>query len=116
MFRERRPNDTPGELQSETRNLSRNGALVASQIPLNVGTELEIDIHLPREQSNFFLKGRVVRLEEAPEGTGDRSRYHVGVAFIADTDEDARKLETLASEIYGPIEQHLDPGDLDRLG
>jgi diguanylate cyclase (GGDEF)-like protein len=116
VFRERRPNDTPGELQSETRNLSRNGALVASQIPLNVGTELEIDIHLPRERSSFFLKGRVVRLEEAPEGTGDRSRYHVGVAFIADTDEDARKLETLASEIYGPIEQHPHDGGLDRLG
>jgi diguanylate cyclase (GGDEF)-like protein len=116
VFRERRPNETPGELRSETRNLSRNGALVESQIPLNVGTELEIDIHLPREHTNFFLKGRVVRLEEAPEGTGDRSRYHVGVAFIADTDEDARKLETLASEIYGPLEQHPHHGDLDRLG
>lgn len=118
VFRERRAPDGSGELRSETRNLSRNGALVESQIPLNVGTELEIDIHLPQERSNFFLKGRVVRLEEAPGGMGDRTRtrYHVGVAFLADTDEDARKLETLASEIYAPLEEHADPGDLDRLG
>jgi diguanylate cyclase (GGDEF)-like protein len=116
VFRERRANDSRGELRSETRNLSSNGALLESQIPLNVGTELEIDIHLPRDRSNFFLKGRVVRLEEAPEGTGDRTRYHVGVAFIVDTDEDARRLETLASEIYGPLDPHPGREDFNRLG
>jgi diguanylate cyclase (GGDEF)-like protein len=106
VFRERRSRrDRRGdELRSETKNLSRNGALVESQIPLNVGTELEIDIHLPQRRSDFFLKGRVVRLEEAPGKSGDRARYHVGVAFLADNEEDARRLETLASEIYGPNE------------
>jgi len=116
VFRERRTrrDQTPGDLRSETMNLSRNGALVESQIPLNVGTELEIDIYFPQKRSDFLLKGRVVRLEEAP---GDHARYHLGVAFVADDEEDARRLETLASEIYGPLESHgSDPADLDRLG
>jgi diguanylate cyclase (GGDEF)-like protein len=104
----------PEELRSETMNLSRNGALVESQIPLTVGTEIEIDIYLPQKRSDFFLKGRVVRLEEAP---GDHARYHLGVAFVADNEEDTRRLETLASEIYGPLESHGgESADLDRLG
>jgi hypothetical protein len=119
VFRERpnrrdRLDRITGELRSETMNLSRNGALVESQIPLTVGTELEIDIYLPQKRSDFFLKGRVVRLEEAP---GDHARYHLGVAFVADDEEDARRLESLASEIYGPLETHgSESTDLDRLG
>ncbi len=105
---------TSDELRSETKNLSRNGALVESLIPLHVGTELEIDIHLPQKRADFFLKGRVVRLEEAP---GDHSRYYLGVAFVADDEEDARTLETLASEIYGPLENHAaETTDVDRVG
>ena len=114
VFRERlaRRDRSSGELRSETKNLSRNGALVESQIPLNVGTELEIDIHLPRQRADFFLKGRVVRLEEAPG-----ARYHVGVAFVADDEEDARRLETLASEIYDPHESlESETAEVDRLG
>ncbi|HEY7698769.1 MAG TPA: diguanylate cyclase [Vicinamibacteria bacterium] len=119
VFRERRArrDRRPDELRSETKNLSRNGALLESQIPLNVGTELEIDIYLPRKRSDFFLKGKVVRLEEAPEQSGDRARYHVGVAFLADDEEDAQRLETLASEIYGPLESHGgESSDHDRIG
>jgi diguanylate cyclase (GGDEF)-like protein len=115
VFRERRSNDAPAELRSETMNLSRNGALLESQIPINVGTELEIDIRILQNESSFLLKGRVVRLEEALED-GGRPQYHVGVAFVADTDEDAKQLEGLASEIYRPIEPPVLPEDLDRLG
>jgi diguanylate cyclase (GGDEF)-like protein len=114
VFRERLARrDRPDELRSETKNLSRNGALVESQVPLNVGTELEIDIYLPQRRSDFFIKGRVVRLEEAP---GDHAGYHLGVAFVADDEEDARRLETLASEIYGPLESERRESNLDRLG
>jgi len=119
VFRERRNrrDHRADELRSETKNLSRNGALVESQIPLNVGTELEIDIYLPQKRSDFFLKGKVVRLEEAPGKSGDCARYHVGVAFLADDEEDVRRLETLASEIYGSLEHQAgEPTDRDQLG
>ena len=113
VFREHRQ-DERRELRSQARNLSRNGALVESQIPFNVGTELEIDIHLPQEHQNVFLRGRVVRLEEA---SSEDARYHVGVTFVADTDEDAKKLEYLASEIYRPSEPDEPPRtDVDRIG
>ena len=101
VFRERAKKNHE-ELQSETRNVSRNGALVESRIPLSIGTELEIDIHLPQQEGSFVLKGRVVRLEEAADDAGDNdnARYNVGVAFVTESDEEARKLEGFASEIY----------------
>jgi len=104
------------ELRSKTRNLSRNGALLESRIPFDIGTELEIDIHLPQDNSSLVLKGRVVRLEETSEETGDHARYHVGVAFLADTDEDARKLEGLAAEIYRPEHHDTRREGVDNLG
>ncbi len=59
VFRERRSrrDRRPDELRSETKNLSGNGALVESQIPLNVGTELEIDIFLPQTAFRFLPQG-----------------------------------------------------------
>ena len=115
VFRELDENSRQ-ELRSETRNLSRNGALLESRIPFDIGTELEIDIHLPQDNSSLVLKGRVVRLEETSEETGDHARYHVGVAFLADTDEDARKLEGLAEEIYRPEHHDTRPEGVDNLG
>ena len=41
---------------------------------------------------------------------------NVGVAFLADTDEDARKLEGLASEIYRPEHHDAQPEGVDNLG
>jgi len=111
VFRE--PNrDDRGELRTETRNLSRNGALLESRHPFQIGTELEIDVHLPQNESSIMLRGKVVRLEEAEE-SGDYGRYQVGVAFLAETDEEARKLEGLASEIYRPPEGPEEPAAMD---
>ncbi|GMR22580.1 MAG: hypothetical protein BMS9Abin37_0939 [Acidobacteriota bacterium] len=115
VFRERDENRRQ-ELRSETRNLSRNGALLESRIPFEIGTELEIDVHLPQNDSSLVLRGRVVRLEETSEETGDHARYHVGVAFLADTDEDTRKLEGLALEIYRPEHHDAQPEGVDNLG
>ena len=101
VFRESRHNGKSA-LKSQTKNLSRNGALLESRAPFNIGTELEIDIHLPQNGADIVLKSRVVRLEEALEDTGD-TRYHVGVVFLADTEEDNRRLAGFASEIYRPL-------------
>jgi hypothetical protein len=56
---------------------------------VNVGTELEIDVLSAAETVGLFLKGKVMRLEEAPGMSGDRAPYHVNVAFVTD-DEEAR--------------------------
>ena len=64
VFRESRHNGKSA-LKSQTKNLSRNGALLESRAPFNIGTELEIDIHLPQNGADIVLKSRVVRLEEA---------------------------------------------------
>ena len=114
VFRERRRNGKSA-LKSQTKNLSRNGALLESRVPFNIGTELEIDIHLPQNSADVTLKGRVVRLEEASEDTGD-TRYHVGVVFLADSEEDNRRLEGFASEIYRPLVHDHSGEDMDPPG
>jgi len=111
VFRESRGNEKSAS-KSRTKNLSRNGALLESRVPLNIGTELEIDIHLPQDGADVALKGRVVRLEETSEDTGD-IRYYVGVVFLADTEEDNRQLEGFAAEIYRPLVHDRPREDVD---
>ena len=94
------------ELRSQTKNLSRSRALVESKIPLTIGSELEIGITVPQSNAHFDLRGRVVRLEEASGEDEDTKRYNIGIAFVAETDEQARQIERLASEIYRPLSEN----------
>jgi diguanylate cyclase (GGDEF)-like protein len=67
------------------RNLSRNGLLFASPEPIEVGEDIEIRLEsggLDAPLRVLTLRGRVVRLEEAPSGEHDR--FEVGVAFDLD--------------------------------
>jgi diguanylate cyclase (GGDEF)-like protein len=86
-------------LATRTKNLSRTGALVESRVPLRIGTELSLRI----EQKNrkFALKGKVVRLEEFQHGQS--SRYDVGIAFVADNEDELRQLDGLTAELYRPL-------------
>ena len=60
------------------------------------------------------MRGRVVRFEEA---SNKDAMYHVGVAFVADADEDTKKLDNLASEIYRKSElDELPRTDVNRIG
>ena len=111
VFRESRRNGMSA-LKSQTKNLSRNGVLLESRVPFNIGTELEIDIHLPDNGADIALKGRVVRMEKGSEDT----RYHVGVVFLADSEEDNRRLEGFASEIYRPLVHSHTGEDVDPPG
>jgi diguanylate cyclase (GGDEF)-like protein len=66
------------------RNLSRNGLLFASPEPIEVGEDVEIRLESGgAPQRVLTLRGRVVRLEEAPSGEDDR--FEIGVAFDLDS-------------------------------
>ena len=73
-----------GGSRGRVRNLSRNGLLFASPEPIEVGEDVEIRLESGgREGARVLrLRGRVVRLEEAPSGEADR--FEVGVAFDLD--------------------------------
>jgi diguanylate cyclase (GGDEF)-like protein len=75
------------------RNLSRNGLLFASPEPIEVGEDVEIRLEsggLDAPPRALTLRGRVVRLEEAP--SGDSDRFEVGIAFDLDTGKDEQDL------------------------
>jgi diguanylate cyclase (GGDEF)-like protein len=88
-----------GELTSQTKNLSQSGALVESHVPLRVGMELELVIKRPDQ--DYPLKGRVVRLEEVNQETGNR--YDVGIAFLAESEEEVQRLQGLTQELYPKV-------------
>jgi diguanylate cyclase (GGDEF)-like protein len=85
---------TPGDAgEGRVRNLSRNGLLFASPEPIEVGEDVEIRLESggrDGEQRVLRLRGRVVRLEEAPSGEGER--FDVGVAFDLDAGAGEREL------------------------
>ena len=61
---------TSADLKSKTSNISSTGALVSPDLPLTVGTTLEIDIDIPLEalkslkgdKAKVALRGQVVRV------------------------------------------------------
>jgi diguanylate cyclase (GGDEF)-like protein len=71
--------------EGRVRNLSRNGLLFASPEPIEVGEDVEIRLESGSRSATqrvLKIRGRVVRLEEAPSGEHDR--FEVGVAFDLD--------------------------------
>jgi diguanylate cyclase (GGDEF)-like protein len=87
-------------LANRTKNLSRNGALVESRVPLRIGTEMSLRIE--QENRKFTLKGQVVRLEEFQHGQS--TRYDVGIAFVAENEDELRQLDGLTEELYRPLD------------
>lgn len=85
---------TPGDAgEGRVRNLSRNGLLFASPEPIEVGEDVEIRLESGGHDGALRvlrLRGRVVRLEEAPSGEGER--FDVGVAFDLDAGAGEREL------------------------
>jgi diguanylate cyclase (GGDEF)-like protein len=68
---------SPGRI----RNYSRNGVLFSSPEPLEVGETVEIrviDTECPPDEEPPRIRGRVVRLEELPDGDW---RYEIGLAL-----------------------------------
>lgn len=87
----------------EAKNVSRDGALMESDRPLSLGEELQITLRSPQNGTHYIVKGRVVRQMERTNGS--RRAYDVGVAFIASTTEERRKIDELASDIYNPMRE-----------
>lgn len=92
---------TSGELTSRTKNLSRNGALVESGVPLTVGTE--VSFRIQQRDQKIVLKGKVVRLREHQQGHS--KQYEVGIAFLAENEDELKKLDRLTEELYSPMDR-----------
>lgn len=88
-------------LTSQTKNLSKDGALVESGVPLTIGTELSILIQQPHHK--FTVKGKVVRLEEYQHGSS--KKYDVGIAFVADNEDELKQINQLTEELHRPMDQ-----------
>lgn len=85
---------------AEGKNLSRSGLLFLSPERLEVGEEIELRLSAAAPDGGsrvHRLRGRVVRLEELPEGDGadgaapdDAERFEIGMAFESTADDAAQ--------------------------
>jgi diguanylate cyclase (GGDEF)-like protein len=84
-------------LRGCTRNLSRSGALVESDGPVKIGSQLGLEIRLRLRRCR--LSGRVVRLEQVPHGRD--ARYQIGIAFDPGQEQSARLLDEIVRDLVG---------------
>ena len=89
------------ELTSQTKNLSKDGALLESGVPMTIGTELSLLIQQPHHK--FTIKGKVVRLQEYQHGSS--KKYDVGIAFVAESEDELEQIKSLTEELYRPMDQ-----------
>ncbi len=79
------------------RDLSLSGcyALIDPEPRVSEGSDVEFYVTIPGEEKEFFLEGRIIRIDDLAEG--DKSKIGVAVDFYELTDE---MLETLYSYIF----------------
>lgn len=78
-----------------TRNLSKNGLLFAANKSIPVGSDLNMNIRIPRHGS-VKLRAQVVRVERV-----NQRRYDIGVTIVQMTQSDRKKFEAHVDEMMG---------------
>ena len=73
-----------------TENISGAGLLFRSQEPFRIGTEMNLNIHLPNRINPIPCQAQVVRTE----AVDDQNLYEVGLTFTRITPQDKRELVT----------------------
>jgi len=82
-----RRQDEAGYFTGLTRNVSSNGMLLASPVPLALGSELDLEVTLSSEHPRFRAVGRLVR--QAPEVAWPYQGYGVEFVFVPPDSQEA---------------------------
>jgi hypothetical protein len=70
-----------GDLLAESRNISNDGMLLRSPVPLSIGSRVQMAFSVPRQNNSddivrLYCGGRVVRLESMEGGFGIAIAWH----------------------------------------
>ena len=70
-----------GELLAESRNISNDGMLIQSPVPLSIGSRVEMTFSIPRQEHldemvHLHCGGMVVRVEPLENGFGIGITWH----------------------------------------
>src|SRR5204863_3847625 len=79
-----------GHFYGLTRNVSENGVLLASPIPLGVGPDIDLEFDVPGLNARLRALGRIVR--EAPEVAWPYLGYGVEFLFVPPESQEALSL------------------------
>ncbi|RMF75094.1 MAG: PilZ domain-containing protein [Acidobacteria bacterium] len=94
-------------LRGHTLNISETGALIVLAGAVELGTLLELEIHVPGDPRPLVLEALAVR---EPEGSPGPPRAAFGVSFVSVPPAERRRLRELLYEDSAPVAVDRDAG------
>lgn len=89
------PLDQDWEGESSILDISKGGILFKYDIPIPVGSFMEVEIHVPETDMPLYLKGKVIRVEEIALN----KEYEIGFIFSNIFENDLKLLEKHLSKL-----------------
>ena len=90
-----------------TKNISRGGTFIATERPLDIGTEFIFALGLPTLPEPLRLRGRVM-WTTMPEEASKANPAGMGIEFQYKNDSERRELEKVVEQLaVGQLGEHL---------
>ena len=90
-----------------TRNISKGGSFIATERPLDIGTEFVFALGLPGQPDPIRLRGRVmwtIKIEDASKA----NPAGMGIEFVHASDQERRDMERTVEKLaVGQLGEHL---------
>ena len=89
-----------------TKNISRGGTFIATDRPLDVGTDFVFKLGVPNLSEPLVLAGRVQWIV-TPEQAGEGRESGMGIGFIFETELERQRVESVVEKLMvdslGPV-------------
>lgn len=90
-----------------TRNISKGGSFIATDRPLEIGTQFVFALTLPGLSEPLRLRGRVMWVTRTADGT-EANPAGMGIEFQFASEEERRKLEAIVETlVVDQLGEHL---------
>jgi type IV pilus assembly protein PilZ len=76
-----------------TRDISKGGIFIKSDSPLELGTEFDFEVMLPKQKEPFHLRGRVQWVNTGPGPQG------MGIAFVWENQDARIRFEAVVEDL-----------------
>jgi hypothetical protein len=85
-------------------DMGRHGALLVTELPLEVGAQIHIRVRIPPEDGpESALEARVLRCQPNAEDPSGLWPYEVAVSFLEESPEIEERLRDLVAELGSPL-------------
>jgi type IV pilus assembly protein PilZ len=82
-----------------TRNISRGGTFIRTTKPLNIGTDFNFKLVVPRLEEPLVLRGRVQWIVNPEEAEGSDREPGMGIGFIYGSEAERHRIEGIVEQL-----------------